>query len=301
MAQLPNLQVLDVSYNALRVLPPQLGHLRGLRDLNVSCNQLTELPLPLFARLCYLSKLNADGNPLAVVPVALMQGGAQGFFRFACDNMQYPSSAPDRTLEMDMPESVQGEHGRLSLFFSPLTFGGADALLRDGSHAKLSVVCYNVLAECYATPERHPYTPSWALLWEYRKVRILAQLVYLSADVICLQEVETCEFRDFFVPSLGAAGYEGVFQPKSRARTMGDVSHVDGCAIFWKRAVLGLVEKHVVEFQSLASERQEEFAGEGLNRLILKDNVALVTLLEYWSSAPGKSSKVLVANTVRKG
>lgn len=30
-------------------------------------------------------------------------------------------------------------------------------------------------------------------------------------------------------------GYEGVFAPKSRARTMENCNNVDGCAIFYKK------------------------------------------------------------------
>lgn len=29
----------------------------------------------------------------------------------------------------------------------------------------LRIFCYNILAESYATPERHGYCPAWALSW----------------------------------------------------------------------------------------------------------------------------------------
>jgi len=52
------------------------------------------------------------------------------------------------------------------------------------------------------------------------------------------QEVETEQFYSFFLPELQADGYEGIFAPKSRARTMTDADkkHVDGCAIFYKHS-----------------------------------------------------------------
>lgn len=55
-------------------------------------------------------------------------------------------------------------------------------------------------------------------------------------SVILGQEVETCEYSNFFVRELEMHGYEGVFSPKSRAKHMveDDKQHVDGCAIFWK-------------------------------------------------------------------
>ena len=42
----------------------------------------------------------------------------------------------------------------------------------------------------------------------------------LSADIISLQEVETEQFYNFFLPELKRDGYEGIFSPKSRAKTM---------------------------------------------------------------------------------
>lgn len=61
-------------------------------------------------------------------------------------------------------------------------------------------------------------------------------ITLLQADVICLQEVETDQFYNFFQSELKKDGYAGLFAPKSRARTMQDSKrkHVDGCAIFYK-------------------------------------------------------------------
>lgn len=59
------------------------------------------------------------------------------------------------------------------------------------------------------------------------------------AVIVCgLQEVETDQFNSFFYPELTRQGYEGIFSPKSRARTMAerDRKYVDGCAIFFHKA-----------------------------------------------------------------
>ena len=55
--------------------------------------------------------------------------------------------------------------------------------------------------------------------------------------VNCVQEVETDQFFHYFQPELKRVGYDGIFAPKSRARTMTEHErkHVDGCAIFYKR------------------------------------------------------------------
>lgn len=56
--------------------------------------------------------------------------------------------------------------------------------------------------------------------------------------VFTVQEVETDQFFNFFLPELKRDGYDGIFSPKSRARTMTEQErkHVDGCAIFFKKA-----------------------------------------------------------------
>ncbi len=64
----------------------------------------------------------------------------------------------------------------------------------------------------------------------------ICDLILLSADLITLQEVETEQFYSFFLPELKRDGYDGIFSPKSRAKTMteSERKHVDGCAIFWR-------------------------------------------------------------------
>ena len=44
-----------------------------------------------------------------------------------------------------------------------------------------------MLAETYATPDRHAYCPQWALEWDYRKNNILKQMKDYRGDVLCMQ------------------------------------------------------------------------------------------------------------------
>lgn len=101
-----------------------------------------------------------------------------------------------------------------------------------------TVMCYNVLCDKYATRQMYGYCPSWALDWEYRKKGILDEIRHYAADIISLQEVETDQFYNFFLPELKQDGYDGIFSPKSRAKTMAenDRKYVDGCAIFYRTA-----------------------------------------------------------------
>ena len=63
-------------------------------------------------------------------------------------------------------------------------------------------MCYNVLAQIYATRQVYPYTSIWALAWEYRKHRLIREIVSHQADIICLQEVQANHFEHFFQPQL---------------------------------------------------------------------------------------------------
>jgi CCR4-NOT transcription complex subunit 6 len=99
------------------------------------------------------------------------------------------------------------------------------------------VLSYNILCRKYATPQIYGYTPSWALDWDYRKELILSEILSWSADIVCLQEVEMCQYEDIIGETLKHQGnYDGVFFPKSRAKTMSEKERrvVDGCATFYK-------------------------------------------------------------------
>ncbi|XP_052261959.1 uncharacterized protein LOC127865917 isoform X1 [Dreissena polymorpha] len=147
--------------------------------------------------------------------------------------------------------------------------------------AIFTVMCYNVLCDKYCTRQQYGYCPSWALNWEYRKKGIMDEIRNCAADIIGLQEVETDQFYNFFKPKLEREGYEGIFSPKSRARTMTEQErkHVDGCAIFFRTSKFTLLRHHLIEFNQLAMANAEG-SDEMLNRVMTKDNIGLAALLE---------------------
>jgi CCR4-NOT transcription complex subunit 6 len=51
----------------------------------------------------------------------------------------------------------------------------------------LTVMCYNILSERYATAQTYSYTPTWALAWDYRKDLLLQEILTCNADIVCLQ------------------------------------------------------------------------------------------------------------------
>uniref|UniRef100_A0A182UYT1 poly(A)-specific ribonuclease n=2 Tax=gambiae species complex TaxID=44542 RepID=A0A182UYT1_ANOME len=160
-----------------------------------------------------------------------------------------------------------------------------------------TVMCYNVLCDKYATRQMYGYCPSWALSWEYRKKAILDEIRHYAADIISLQEVETDQFFNFFKPELKNDGYEGIFSPKSRAKTMSeaDRKYVDGCAIFFRSAKFTLIKEHLVEFNQLAMANAEG-SDNMLNRVMPKDNIGLAALLKVkegaWESVSSEAAQI---------
>ena len=148
---------------------------------------------------------------------------------------------------------------------------------------KFTVLSYNVLADLYASAEQFQYCPPFALHWPYRRANLLRELLSYNADIMCLQEVQSTHFTDFFAPELARAGYTAIFKRKTNEMYTRDTYAIDGCATFFKKKKFALVKKYEVEFNkaalSLAEAMPNEQKTAALSRL-LKDNVALIAVLE---------------------
>ena len=150
------------------------------------------------------------------------------------------------------------------------------------------MLCYNVLCDKYATPQMFGYVPSWYLSWDYRKQLIIHEILSYDADIVCLQEVESSQFEQYFKPQLRMrGGYDGIFSPKSRAKTMGewDRAFVDGCATFFKADKFKLEEKVLVEFNQLGLSRPLLRKHKDMyNRVMTRDNISVIVRLEHKES-----------------
>ncbi|GAB4851496.1 Carbon catabolite repressor protein 4 1 [Ancistrocladus abbreviatus] len=173
---------------------------------------------------------------------------------------------------------------------------------RLSSAGTFTVLSYNVLADVYATSESYGYCPSWALSWPYRRQNLLREIVGYRADIVCLQEVQTDHFEEFFSPELDKHGYQALYKRKTS-----EVSHtLDGCATFFRRDRFSHVKKYEVEFNKAAQSLTEAVVPNAqkknaLNRLV-KDNVALIVVLEakfghQGADNPGRRQLLCVANT----
>ncbi|KAL0338028.1 UNVERIFIED_CONTAM: Carbon catabolite repressor protein 41 [Sesamum calycinum] len=177
---------------------------------------------------------------------------------------------------------------------------------RISSAGTFTVLSYNILSDTYATNELYSYCPSWALSWTYRRQNLLREIVGYRADIVCLQEVQSDHFEEFFAPELDKHGYQALFKRKTAEVFGGNINCIDGCATFFRRDRFSHVKKYEVEFNKAAQSLTDALVPSAqkknaLNRLV-KDNVALIVVLEakfnnQGIDNPGKRQLVCVANT----
>ncbi|CAI9744046.1 Hypothetical predicted protein [Octopus vulgaris] len=230
-----------------------------MRQLLLNNNFLRNLPFEL-GKLFQLQTLGLQGNPLS--PDILNRynepNGTQKLLSYMLDHLALNVTQPPQRQWIPVQQ-------------------------RDCSRptAVFTVMCYNVLCDKYCTRQLYGYCPTWALNWEYRKKGIMDEIKHYRADIISLQEVETDQFYNFFLPELKRDGYNGIFSPKSRARTMSEQErkHVDGCAIFFREAKFHFIKEYLIEFNQLAMANAEG-NDDMLNRVMTKDNIGLAALLE---------------------
>lgn len=261
ICELSNLVKLDVSENEIQTLPKELCFLQLLRDVNLSDNLLTQLPFQL-SHAAGLVSLAIANNPLPEVYLSVIEKGTDAIYNLLVEKS--PISEKPQSRPWTMVENYANVDG-------------------GGGKESFTVVSYNVLCDMYATPLMYRYCPSRALNWETRKMLVLNELIALNADVITLQEVETSAYHVFFTPELQKLGYDSVFYPKLRARTMGEKERmlVDGCAIFYRASKFRMYEKYLVDFRGLAVNINAMCSSEDMiNRVMTKDNIGVVVRLE---------------------
>ncbi|KAK0543371.1 Glucose-repressible alcohol dehydrogenase transcriptional effector, partial [Tilletia horrida] len=335
IVNLRNLTVLDASGNKLTSIPAELGMLTNLRELFLFDNALSTLPpeLGTLHQLEMLGiEGNPLSDKLRNL---IQREGTLALIAYLRDSCPVPLPPPERewiTIETDIiapgttgpswqtkaaaltgdAEKKQrqrkgkgdGENGNEK--------DGGDEATAEGAHADknsdeededapepppetFNLLTYNILCDRYATQQMYGYTPSWALAWDYRKELILQEVMSYSADFCCLQEVDIEQYEDYFLHHLSQQDYEGVFWPKSRARTMRDDErrHVDGCAIFYKSNKWTLIEKRLIEFNQLALQRPDfKKTQDMFNRVMTKDQIAVIALLENKASG----ARLIVTN-----
>ncbi|KIW16792.1 hypothetical protein PV08_03982 [Exophiala spinifera] len=286
------LKRLDLVYNQLETLPPQIGQLKNLEYLDVSFNALTELPeeigmltnlrkLLLFSNqihtLCYelgflfnLEVLGVYGNPLEPGQrEKISEGGTKKLIEYLRESM--PEPPPPREREWHQLEEAPEP--------------GTDTI---------KALNYNILCARYATSSQYGYVPERVLTWAYRKTLILEEIREINADIVCLQELDRTSYDDFFRAELSRSGYKGYYAQKSRAETLGEnAKFVDGCGTFWKdKKYMQLDSQHLVLGRKAVERAGASVSADMLNRVWQRDDIATVVFLENRVTG----SRVIVAN-----
>lgn len=277
IAKLRHLELLDLSGNNLSTVPAELGMLTQLKELYLFDNHIVTLP-PELGSLHQLQTIGVEGNPMdTTLKVIVQMEGTPALISHLRDNCPIPSPPPER------------------LWKSLISPQEREALATDPATETLSALCYNILCEKYATERLYGYTPSWALNWNYRKELILTEIMNYDTDFLCLQEVDSAQYEDYFMKHLQGQGYEGIFWPKSRYKTMSDADRrqVDGCATFYKADKYSLVERHLIEFSTVAMQRPDfKKTDDMFNRVLGKDHIAVICLLEVKETG----TRIILAN-----
>lgn len=175
--------------------------------------------------------------------------------------------------------------------------------LQSPCELAFSVLSYNILSDLYATREKYSYCPTWALVWEYRRQNLLQEILRYDADILCLQEVQSDHFENFFKPELTNRGYSVTFKKKTSAVYTANQYVIDGCATFYRKDLFKEIWIYELEFKNPAQIMVEalgpELKTEGTRRLV-KGNVALFVVLEKLhncSTSDALQSRICVANT----
>ena len=92
----------------------------------------------------------------------------------------------------------------------------------------------------------HSSFSSEIIKWEYRKPLIIKHLKDLNPDIICLQEAD-CWVNDL---EKEFSDYDYIFNPKENSKCG---NKPDGCVLIWKKNVLTLISKKLIE-QSIIAE-----------------------------------------------
>uniref|UniRef100_A0A0L0P344 CCR4-Not complex 3'-5'-exoribonuclease subunit Ccr4 n=1 Tax=Candidozyma auris TaxID=498019 RepID=A0A0L0P344_CANAR len=275
--ELRGLRVLDLSHNRITEVPPELGLCYNLRYLYLFDNNIKTLPIE-FRNLIELLFLGIEGNPIDLKIANLVaERGPKALINYFRD-MEPTYSEPKPRSWLLLTED--GE------IIDPVTNPGAysEDHADKGTSETFTLMSYNTLCQHYATTKLYLYTPSWALDWEHRKNALKEEILGLATDVICLQEVETRTFQEFWMPILHEVGYKGFFFSKTRSKTMGEVESkkVDGCATFFRANKFQFIQKQNFEYNTVCMGSDKYKKTKDLfNRFMNKDHIALIVQLQH--------------------
>eukprot|EP01114_Cavostelium_apophysatum_P006143 TRINITY_DN17387_c0_g1_i1.p1 TRINITY_DN17387_c0_g1~~TRINITY_DN17387_c0_g1_i1.p1 ORF type:complete len:322 (+),score=68.18 TRINITY_DN17387_c0_g1_i1:89-1054(+) len=166
-------------------------------------------------------------------------------------------------------ESLGATPAELSSPFAVRSFKRVQEAETQGSPA-IRFVQYNVLADIYANQERYYYCSERTLDWDFRKWKLLLEILEYQPDVLCLQELD---HFDFFDEELQQRGYKGIFQRRPSIKS-------DGVGIFYKTSRIEMLDIQSIDMNKLRADDLGVSLGKALQDRYEKNNVGLLVLFE---------------------
>jgi mRNA deadenylase 3'-5' endonuclease subunit Ccr4 len=111
-----------------------------------------------------------------------------------------------------------------------------EPIILDGC---ITVMSFNILAQCYTHQFLAEGTPKGVLDWETRAPKIINEITRYSPDIVCLQECD--RWDNFMAPEMERHGYSGTFKIRTGGRE-------DGVAILWKQDTFELHSSESIEY-----------------------------------------------------
>ncbi len=162
---------------------------------------------------------------------------------------------PVRSMVQMVPPSQLTNSGRFTILTYNLL---ADLYAKVGTHRHAPSTVIRLATSSHTCPSgkpRHSVTPpvnarspgrtpqadfsstcpAWCLHWHYRKRNLLRELLTHKADILCLQEVQSDHYLDWWAPELQRAGYVAIYKKKTTEIYTDNKYAIDGCATFFRR------------------------------------------------------------------
>ena len=124
--------------------------------------------------------------------------------------------------------------------FYNFKFKQYETTLKNKKTESLSILSYNVLADCYTTEKFFPYCNPKYLKIEYRSKNIINQIEELMPDIVTLQELD---FFQFYKQELTNLGYELKYKEKYLKK--------EGLLVAWKKDKYLFIEEDFIVMQKI--------------------------------------------------
>lgn len=152
-----------------------------------------------------------------------------------------------------------------------------------------TLASYNILADCHAQRSPYEWISREDLSLPARHRRMMQELRYLDADIVCLQEVAPDHFHAMLLPQLRELGYDGVFIKRTNEYFN------EGEATFYRRQRFQLTDTRRLVLSQAASKEIEASGLDGMTSAAVRkaiDSPGVALLTQLKCIATGKTLSV---------